>query len=104
MAKPPDTWKEIERKVAAYLNCKRRGADYGSTTGGKNDLICQDRSVEVKHSARPTWGLITGAIEQAERARERTDDLPLAVIHRKGTNVGDSIVCMRLKDFADWFV
>ena len=58
MSKPPATWKHWEAKIAAVFGLKRRGADYGDKSGGKNDAVEIDGSesqwwsLEVKHGKR----------------------------------------------------
>ena len=103
---PPKTWKAVENRIAAYWGARRRGADYKNRggPGGKNDVIVVGWSIEVKHSARPTWGLMAGAVAQAEGSREKPDDIPVAVIHKAGTEYGDSLVVMRLSEFAQHFI
>jgi hypothetical protein len=107
MPKPPSTWKAVESAIAKYWpGGKRRGADYRARdrAGGKNDVITEGWSVEIKHSKRPTWGLIVGAVRQARTNRENVDDIPVAVIHKAGTQYGDSLVVMLLSDFKDYFI
>jgi hypothetical protein len=105
---PSKTWKNVEAEIARYWpGAKRRGADfrnrYGS--GGLNDVVGADGwSIEVKHSSRPTFGLMAGAVDQAEAARENVEDIPVAVVHKKGMRYGDSLVVMRLSTFAEHFI
>ena len=42
MSKPPATWKLWERLISAVFGLKRRGADYGDKSGGKNDAVQTD--------------------------------------------------------------
>lgn len=99
------TWKACERKIAKWFpGAKRRGADFRGEHSGKSDLIYPGWSVEIKHSKRPTYGLMTSAVSQAETNRDRPDDIPVAVIHRTGDDYGDSLVVMRLEQFAQFFI
>lgn len=107
VAKPPTTWKSVEAKIAAYWGGKRRGADFKKRTGpgGKNDVVdVPGWSIEVKHNKRPTWGLMVSAVSQAIGAKEQSDDIPVAVVHKLGDDYGNSLVIMRLSDFADHFI
>jgi len=100
------TWKAVERAIAKFFpGAKRRGADFGGTDGGKSDIIFPGWSIEVKHRTKvPNLTLIAAAIQQAEDAREQPTDIPIAIIHLAGTEYKNSVVCMRLETFADFFV
>lgn len=99
------TWKQAEREIAHYFpGSKRRGADFRSADAGKSDLVIDGWSVEIKHSQRPTFGLMKEAVAQAIRNREHESDIPVAVIHPKGTPYGQSLVVMTLELFQQFFV
>lgn len=99
------TWKAAERKIAAFFpNGRRRGADFRGDHSGKTDIIAPGWSIEVKQSKRPTFGLMQAAVAQAERNRESPSDIPVAVIHRQGDRYADSLVVMRLEEFAAFFM
>ena len=104
---PTKTWKSIEAKVAAYFGLVRRGADYGDRNGGKNDAKNPDGtesetwSLEIKHGKRITYQLALDAIRQAERACTGTQE-PVAVLHREGEKIADSLVVQRLATFCDY--
>lgn len=105
--KPPTTWKSVEGKIAAYWGGKRRGADFKKRNGpgGKNDVIdVPGWSIEIKHSKRPTFGLMTEAVDQAIAAKENPDDIPVAVVHKLGDSYEDSLVVMRLSEFEKFFI
>jgi len=105
MTKPPKTWKHVEAEIARFWpGAKRRGADYGDKNGGKNDILTSGWSIEVKHSRRPTWGLMTGAVAQAENNRDQPGDIPVAVIHPEGARYEDSLVVMSLREFSRYFI
>jgi hypothetical protein len=101
---PPSTWKKVELKIASYIpGAKRRGADYGGKSGGKNDLIIDGQyanlSVEIKHNQAPTWGLFCKALDQA-RAANSENGVPIVVVHKAGDRIDNSLVLMRLSDFS----
>jgi hypothetical protein len=107
MSKPPTTWKKVEQAIADFWGGKRRGADYKNRygAGGKNDVIdVPGWSIEIKHSKRPTFGLMVGAVEQAETNRDKPGDIPVAVIHKTGAEYKDSLVIMRLDEFSRYFI
>jgi hypothetical protein len=82
---------------------KRRGADFRSADGGKNDVIAEGWSIECKIWSRPTWAAMVEDVRKAEARREKETDIPLAVMKRKGDRDADALVCMRLKTFLEWF-
>lgn len=101
------TWKAAERRIAEYWpGAERRGADYrtGRTNQGKNDIIAEGWSIEVKHGKRHYWSKIVDAVEQAERSRENDGDIPVAVLHKTHDRYDDSLVVMRLETFAEFFI
>lgn len=107
MSKPTSTWKQVEAQIAKFFpNAKRRGADYRNVEngGGKNDIVCSGWSIEVKHSKKPTYGLMVSAVAQAESAKIIPDDIPVAIIHKEGTEYKNSLVIMRLETFANFFI
>lgn len=104
---PTTTWKSIEARVAAYFGLKRRGADYGDRSGGKSDATNPDGSesehwsLEVKHGKRHAYQSMLDACRQAEAAASGTQE-PVAIIHRTGERIGDSLVVQRLDVFQEW--
>jgi len=98
-------WKNIETFFAKKFGGKRRGADFGGGPAGngqgKNDVICDHWSVEIKHNARPTWSLMEQAVSQAETAA-RPGEEPVAIIHRKGGRYEDALVVQRFSTFEKW--
>lgn len=97
-------WKAFERTVCKLFGGRRRGADYGGYPKGKNDCIAEGWSIECKLLKKPTYGLIFAACEQAEVARESPQDIPVAVVKKKGARVMDSLVCFRMETFLEFFV
>lgn len=107
MTTPTMTWKKIEARVAAVFGLRRRGADFGDRAGGKSDCTNPDGSesdvwcVEVKHGKRHAFQSMLDACRQAERAAVGQQE-PVAVIHRAGDAIEDSLVCVRLATFREW--
>lgn len=108
MVAPTKTWKDAERKILNFWGAKRRGAHTGSGVSGSgmpdNDDNLVGWSIEIKHSKRPTFGLMVSAIEQARINRQKGNDIPVAVIHKERTEYPDSLVIMKLSDFQDFFI
>ena len=103
MAKIPTSWKSLERRVAHYFGGQRRGADYGDSRGGKNDIIHPHFSIEVKLLGAPRYQQMVDACKQAEAAAEPHQE-PIAVVKRKSARDMDALVCMRLETFLEWRV
>ena len=93
------SWKAWERRVAKRFGGERRGADFRGRTGGKNDIIVEGFSVEVKLLSRPTYGDMFNACLQAEGAKENVLDAAVAVVKKKGARDNDALVIMRLEEF-----
>lgn len=102
------TWKAVEDKVCKALGLIRAPIT-GRTRGSAADCMHKDStktpffSVEVKHrESLPDWML--DAMRQAVASmKEPETQLPLVVFHQKRQEYGDSVVMLRLKDFADYF-
>ena len=90
------SWKAYERRIAAFVSGKRRGADYGGRTGGKDDIIHPLLSIECKLYSRVTYGLLLAAVDQAE-ANAEEGKIPVAVIKRKRDRDLDSLVVLKLR-------
>lgn len=94
------TWKSIERRVAAVLGAVRVPVT-GRARGSAPDASHPWLAIEIKHRKEvPAW--LLDAVDQA-RASARGEQLPVAVIHPAGRRITDSLVVIRLGDFADWF-
>lgn len=100
---PSKTWKSVELKIARMIpGWKRRGADFGGRlSGGHTDIIADGFAVEVKHTKRPTWGLINSALAQAADNADDNDDMPVAIIHKAGDEYKNSLVFMTMETFAE---
>lgn len=99
---PDAAWKAFERYVARCLGGRRTGA----TTTGACDVTHPLLAIECKHTSSPPL-FVLRAIEQAERHAQTACDggmqIPVAIIHAKGTRREDSIVCMRMRDFEELY-
>jgi hypothetical protein len=106
MPKPTSTWKSAEREIARWWpDGERRGPDYrGEGNKGKTDVVSDGWAIEVKHLKQPKFSLIVSAVAQAEKNRTHPEDIPVAVIHKAGTPYKDSLVVMRLEEFAKFFI
>lgn len=106
--RPSNRWKGVESAVSKYWpRAKRRGADYKNRegAGGKNDVVGADGwSIEIKHSKSPYYKNIVEAVNQAEKNRDNPTDIPIAVIHKHGERIADSLVVMRLETFSEFFI
>jgi len=97
------TWKAFERRIAKIFGGTRRGADFRGSRGGKNDVIADGYSIECKNWKRPSWTALVGDVIKAEQRREHPNDIPLAIMKRKGDEDKNSIVAMRLETFLEFF-
>ncbi len=95
-------WKQFERRIARLFGGKRRGADYGGRSGGKNDCIVDGFSIECKLNKAPSYGLAVNAALQAE-ASAVPSEIPIGIVKRKKQLDKDALVVMRLETFMKWF-
>lgn len=94
-------WKRVERQIAAFLGGVRVPVT-GRQRGDAPDIQHEWLSPEVKsYSTVPKW--LLEAMTQAEAAA-KDGELPVAIVHKKGQKVEDSLVVVRLSDFTAWFV
>lgn len=96
-------WKAFERRIAQIFGGKRRGAYTGDGRQGKTDIICPGWSVECKLLSRPGYQNLVDAAWQAEANREQVNDIPVAVVKRKGDLDANALVVMRLEMFKEFF-
>jgi hypothetical protein len=104
MPKPPNSWKYAERRIAKIFGGERRGAYVSDGKSGKNDIIKDGWSIEVKLLSRPTFQQMFDACLQAESNAESEMDIPVAVVKKKGMQYKDSLVIMRLEKFEEFFI
>ena len=94
-------WKACERRIAKLLGGRRVPVS-GRTRGESPDVEHQTLSVECKSRNKlPTW--IEDAMKQAE-ASAKDGRLPVAVLHQDRAPYAESLVVLRLDDFADYFL
>ncbi len=96
-------WKKFERYVAKKLGGHRRGPDYGSKDGGRDDVVHDAFAIECKLRKVVHWADSIDALDQARQSDRNGSKLPLAVLKRKSHRLSDAIVCIRLDDFASWY-
>ena len=101
------TWKKVEARICGMLGLIRAPIT-GRTRGSAADCMSKDStkipffSVEVKHrESLPDWML--DAMSQAKASMRNDTQLPVVVFHQKGMEFKDSVVMLRLSDFADYF-
>ena len=98
---PDAAWKAFERRIAKlFPGGRRRGPD---VTGGKSDVVCDGWAPECKLLSRPSLSDLLDACRQAEH-NARDLQTPVAIIKRKNARDSDTLVCMRLEVFAEWFL
>ena len=92
-------WKACERKVAALLGGRRIPVS-GRGRGDNPDIHHELFSIEVKsRKTIPAW--LEDAMRQAE-ASVKDGRLPVAVLHQDHTPYAESLVVLRLEDFAGY--
>ena len=92
-------WKACERRVAELLGGKRVPVS-GRTRGDCPDIEHPTLSIECKSRKRlPAW--IEDAMKQAE-ASAKDGRLPVAVLHQDHAPYTESLVLVRLEDFASY--
>jgi hypothetical protein len=86
--------------VRAPITGRQRGS--AADCMNKDSTVVPFFSVEVKHRKElPDW--MMEAMSQAVASMRNDTQLPLVVFHQKGQEYKDSVVMLRLKDFADYF-
>lgn len=98
---PDKHWKAFERRIADRLGGRRRGPDYRSEDGGKDDVIHPLYSVECKVLGRPSFSDLVSAVAQAE-ANAPSGKMPIAIVKKKQADDRNSLVIMRLETWETW--
>jgi hypothetical protein len=101
------SWKAYERRISRWFpGATRRGAHTGDGESGRNDIICKGWSIECKLHAYLNYQKILDAVRQAEANKENYNDIPIAIVKRKGSQDQDkdSLVVMRLETFSEFFI
>lgn len=94
------SWKRSERAIAKVLGGERVPVT-GRARGSAPDVAHTWLSIECKERKElPAW--LRDAIAQA-RASVRGEQLPVAILHEKGTRHAEDLVVVRLADFRQWF-
>ena len=101
---PSKYWKQFEGRICKLFGGKRRGADYVDKSGGKNDCLCPGWSIECKIMGRPSFGILEEDVTKDESRKDHPNDIPIAIMKRKGKPDKDSLVAMRLETFLEFFV
>lgn len=103
------SWKSGERAIAKILGCERIPVTGRINKRGKPaDLISPWLAVEVKTRKRLPVFLVE-VMSQAEAGaafagiRDKKARLAIGVVHEDGDRYGESVVCLRLKDFVEHF-
>lgn len=92
-------WKAVERQVARYFN-GRRNPVHGS--GPSADVSTPILSIEVKEREDyPQW-LEDAVIEAVSHCEP--NKMPVVVLHKKGRNLDNDWLIVRLKDYKDWHI
>ena len=92
-------WKACERNVAALLGGRRIPVS-GRGRGDNPDIHHELFSIEVKsRKTIPAW--LEDAMRQAE-ASVKDGRLPVVVLHQDRTPYAESLVVLRLEDFAGY--
>ena len=92
-------WKACERKVAALLGGRRIPVS-GRGRGDNPDIHHELFSIEVKsRKTIPAW--LEDAMRQAE-ASVKDGRLAVVVLHQDRTPYAESLVVLRLEDFAGY--
>ncbi len=92
-------WKACERRVAEVLGGRRIPVT-GRQRGDAPDIEHPTLSIECKSRKKlPAW--IEDAMKQAE-ASAKDGHLPVAVLHQDHTPYTESLVVLRLDDFAGY--
>ena len=92
-------WKQAERRIAELLGGKRVPVS-GRTRGDCPDVENPTLSIECKSRKKlPAW--IEDAMKQAE-ASAKDGRLPVVVLHQDRAPYAESLVLLRLDDFAEY--
>lgn len=88
-------WKAAERKIASLLGGKRVPVT-GRQRGDAPDIAHPVFGIEVKNWKEfPAW--LLDALNQAQQS-SKEGQIPLVILHMKGTKYEDSLTIMALRD------
>ena len=92
-------WKACERRIARLLGGQRVPVT-GRQRGDTPDIEHAALSIEVKsRKSLPTW--LLDALNQAQAASKDGKKMPVVVLHQDHAPYTESVVVLKLKDFAD---
>jgi hypothetical protein len=92
-------WKQAERRIAKLLG-GRRIPITGRQRGDVPDIEHDALSIEVKsRKSLPAW--LLGALNQAQAA-SKNGKVPVVVLHQDRAPYAESLVVLRLEDFAGY--
>ena len=92
-------WKACERRIAELLGGKRVPVT-GRQRGDVPDIEHDALSIEVKsRKALPAW--LLGALNQAQAA-SKNGKVPVVVLHQDRAPYAESLIMLRLEDFAGY--
>lgn len=101
---PDAGWKKFERRIAKYFpEGRRRGPDYRGANAGKTDIISPGWAIECKLYKNPTFQVMLDAALQAETNRPEPDDIPIAIIKKKGLQDKNALAIFLWSTFMDNF-
>lgn len=91
-------WKRIESRVADYIGGIRVPVT-GRQRGSAPDIEHNWLSVEVKYRAAIPTYLRDGMVQAEASAKPR--QMPAVILVEKGQEIGEALICFRLKDARD---
>ena len=92
-------WKQAERRIAKLLGGRRIPVT-GRQRGDGPDIEHDALSIEVKsRKALPAW--LLGALNQAQAA-SKNGKVSVVVLHQDRAPYAESLVVLRLEDFAGY--
>lgn len=99
MSAPSKTWKTAELKICRMLGIQKVGNSGQATPDGESEHLV----AEIKHGRR--YRLARWLHDELGKARSKAGDgrVGVVVVHEPGQNYADSIVFLRLQDYADWY-
>lgn len=101
---PDAGWKKFERRIAEYFpEGRRRGADTRDKDIGKTDVISPGWSIECKLLKTVSFQIMLDAALQAETNRPEPDDIPIAIVKKKGIQDVNALTVFVWSTFMDHF-
>ena len=90
-------WKAYERSVAKDIPGGQRNPITGRSRGEKGDVENEEVNIEVKFRSKPLPQWIEDALDQADKAVEKSpkSQIPLVRLHVKNQRRENDVVVMR---------